>query len=290
MVDPASPRSSSARCARPGRSSGDVVAETVAPVARPEEQPGLCWLDGGEDAYRVLLHRHTSTDLHRTADPRHRPRTDRPPRRRVPGAGERGAGHRRPRRDLLQASLRRQPPLRGRAVDRGRLRAGAGQGGRRHGRLVRAPPQGRVRGPGDTGGPARLLLPARRRRQPARHVLHQHLEPGRLAPLRGRGHVVPRGHPGPPPAAGDRRGARRHRPVPQAHPRQCLCRGMGAVHRAPRRRDGALLGLVGADRHAVRRLDAGQQARRRHRPARPRVEPAAGDRLLRRQLADDRWR
>ncbi len=41
----------------------DIVAETVAPVARPEEQPGLCWLDGGEDAYRVLLHRHTSTDL-----------------------------------------------------------------------------------------------------------------------------------------------------------------------------------------------------------------------------------
>ena len=41
----------------------DVIAETVAPAARPDIEPGLCWLDGGEEAYRRLLYRHTSTDL-----------------------------------------------------------------------------------------------------------------------------------------------------------------------------------------------------------------------------------
>jgi uncharacterized protein (DUF885 family) len=40
-----------------------VIAEEVAPAARPDDQPGLSWLDDGEATYRRLLHRHTSTDL-----------------------------------------------------------------------------------------------------------------------------------------------------------------------------------------------------------------------------------
>lgn len=40
-----------------------VVADTVVPTGRPEDQPGLCWLDDGAATYRRLLRRHTSTDL-----------------------------------------------------------------------------------------------------------------------------------------------------------------------------------------------------------------------------------
>jgi len=40
-----------------------MVADTVAPAGRPEDQPGVCWLDDGDETYRRLLRRHTSTDL-----------------------------------------------------------------------------------------------------------------------------------------------------------------------------------------------------------------------------------
>ncbi len=40
-----------------------VIADEVAPAARPDDRPGLSWLDDGEETYRRLLHRHTSTDL-----------------------------------------------------------------------------------------------------------------------------------------------------------------------------------------------------------------------------------
>ncbi|WP_245717532.1 DUF885 domain-containing protein [Nocardia jejuensis] len=38
-----------------------VLAEELLPAARPDEQPGLCWLgDDGADIYRRLLHQHTT--------------------------------------------------------------------------------------------------------------------------------------------------------------------------------------------------------------------------------------
>ena len=39
-----------------------VLADEIAPHARPDEQPGLCWLPGGAGAYRELVRGHTSTD------------------------------------------------------------------------------------------------------------------------------------------------------------------------------------------------------------------------------------
>jgi uncharacterized protein (DUF885 family) len=47
------------------------LADELLPVARPDEQPGLCWLPEGEPAYALLARAHTSTertpqDLHDT--------------------------------------------------------------------------------------------------------------------------------------------------------------------------------------------------------------------------------
>ena len=40
-----------------------VLADELAPVARSDEQPGLCWLPGGDDLYRQLIRLHTGLDL-----------------------------------------------------------------------------------------------------------------------------------------------------------------------------------------------------------------------------------
>src|SRR5690606_34329473 len=39
------------------------LADELAPVARSDEQPGLCWLDEGNDLYRQLIRLHTGLDL-----------------------------------------------------------------------------------------------------------------------------------------------------------------------------------------------------------------------------------
>jgi uncharacterized protein (DUF885 family) len=39
------------------------LADELAPVARPDERPGLCWLDEGGDLYRQLIRLHTGLDL-----------------------------------------------------------------------------------------------------------------------------------------------------------------------------------------------------------------------------------
>lgn len=46
-----------------------VLAEELATGARPDSQPGLCWLPGGEEAYAALSRVHTTTD--RTPDELH---------------------------------------------------------------------------------------------------------------------------------------------------------------------------------------------------------------------------
>jgi uncharacterized protein (DUF885 family) len=40
-----------------------VLADELAPVARSDEQPGLCWLEEGADLYRQLIRLHTGLDL-----------------------------------------------------------------------------------------------------------------------------------------------------------------------------------------------------------------------------------
>ncbi|HRW37291.1 MAG: DUF885 domain-containing protein [Acidimicrobiales bacterium] len=41
----------------------DVLADELAPASRPDDRPGLCWIDGGEELYRQLIHLHTGLDL-----------------------------------------------------------------------------------------------------------------------------------------------------------------------------------------------------------------------------------
>jgi uncharacterized protein (DUF885 family) len=40
-----------------------VLAEQLAPFARPDERPGLCWLDEGPSLYQLLIRLHTGLDL-----------------------------------------------------------------------------------------------------------------------------------------------------------------------------------------------------------------------------------
>ncbi len=40
-----------------------VLADELAPVARPDDRAGLCWLAEGEDLYRTLIRLHTGLDL-----------------------------------------------------------------------------------------------------------------------------------------------------------------------------------------------------------------------------------
>ena len=41
----------------------DVLAAELAPVARPDDRPGLTWIPGGDEQYRALVRRHTSLDM-----------------------------------------------------------------------------------------------------------------------------------------------------------------------------------------------------------------------------------
>jgi uncharacterized protein (DUF885 family) len=41
----------------------DTIDQDVIPAARPDERPGLCWLDGGDEAYARALFRYTTTGL-----------------------------------------------------------------------------------------------------------------------------------------------------------------------------------------------------------------------------------
>ncbi len=41
----------------------DVLAAELAPVARPDDRPGLTWIPGGDEQYKTLVRRHTSLDM-----------------------------------------------------------------------------------------------------------------------------------------------------------------------------------------------------------------------------------
>ena len=258
----------------------DVLRDEVLPQARSDEQCGLSWLPDGDAAYAATLRYFTTTDKTRPGDPRHRPGPDGEAGRRVPRARPRGGRHRRPRADLRGDAHRPQAALRDRrAAGRGlRGRDGAGLGG--DAGVVRDAPAGSVRRAVHADRGQGVLLPAGRRRQPRRHLLHQRRRPVVVGHLRAGVDGLPRGHPRPPPAARDRLRARaRGAGVPQARPQLGLRRGLGPLHRAALRRDGALLPGRRPDGHVRRRLDARLPPGRRHRPARARLEPRAGGRL-----------
>lgn len=40
-----------------------VFADELMPAARDSDQPGLCWIDGGDELYATMAHIHTSTEL-----------------------------------------------------------------------------------------------------------------------------------------------------------------------------------------------------------------------------------
>ena len=125
----------------------------------------------------------------------------------------------------------------------------------------------------------RLLPRPGTRRLATRPVLHQHLRPRDAAPLRGRGARLPRGHPGPPPPARDRPGAAGPPGVPSPPRTDRLHRGLGPLHGAPVRRDGAVHRRPRSHRRALVRCLAGLSAGRRHGDARPRLDAPGGHRL-----------
>lgn len=45
------------------RALADLLEREAAPVARPDDKAGVCWMKGGEDAYADELAKHTTTDL-----------------------------------------------------------------------------------------------------------------------------------------------------------------------------------------------------------------------------------
>ena len=208
--------------------------------------------------------------------PRHRPR-----RARVdPGraANDRpGRRVRRRHRRLPSRAPRRPGEPRG---DQGGAR-GARHGGHRAGlrpgaARLRAAPARQLRGsPGrgvHGGGRAvRLLLPARRRRLAARHLLRQCRRPAEPVPLEPRHHDLPRGRPGPPFPDRARDGAAVTARLPasrRASRRVLLRRGLGPLLGAPGRRARPVPERGGALRDARRAGLARGAPGRRHRDPR----------------------
>ena len=222
-------------------------------------------------------------------DPRDRARAGREARRRVPRPRPGGPRHRRRARDLPPAPRGSGAAPHERRRHRRRLEGGARQGDRRRW----ATGSGSCRRPAATSrrrSPARSPSTSRRRRtaRAAGVFFMNTSDPTGLGPLPDRGDLVPRGDPGPSPPARDLDRADRHPGVPEARLHRRVRRGLGPVQRAARRRDGHLLDAARPDGDARGRFDAGLPARRRHRDARARLEPAAGDRLHDRRTR--RWR
>ena len=265
----------------------DVLRDEVAPQARPDERCGLTHLPDGDETYATAARASSRPSTRSPAgDPRDRAAAGRRARGGVPRARPGGGRHVRRTGGLRGAARRPGPAPHQRRRDRRGLQDRDGQGARGDGRLVRSAAAVRLRRRGDHQRCDRLLLRAAQGRQPRRGVLHERLRARGLGPLRDREHQLPRGDPGPSPAARDRRGARRRPGVPQAGLHRGVRRGLGALHRAARRRDGALLHAARPDRDARRGLDAGLPAGRGHGHARARVEPAAGHRLHDGELPD----
>ncbi len=128
---------------------------------------------------------------------------------------------------------------------------------------------------GGSGHGQRVLHARRHRRLAAGDLLPQHVPAREPPPLRGRGHRLPRGGPGPSLPAHHRHGVEGPGAGPPGPRRHGLRGGLGPLQRAAGRRNGPLHRRPGPHGPLRRRLVAGQPARRRHRPARHGVVPPA---------------
>ena len=250
----------------------------VLPKARSGDKVGLCWLPDGEGLYARAVSRHTTLemtpmDIHRIGmdEIEHLAGEYRDLGSTVLGTS-----------DLAEVldKLRNDPALRfdtresiKEGAEAATARAAAAMAGW-FGKLPQSPVsslRSRTSPPRTVPSPS-TCPPADDGSRPGTYFINTY-EPHHPHPVRVRGARLPRGDPRSPPP--DRRSPRSSRACPtfRATDGDRVRRRMGPVHRAPRRRDGSLHRRPRADGHPVVRLVAGGPARRRHRHARPGLEP-----------------
>ena len=260
----------------------DLYRDALLPHGRGDVE-GLASLP---DARRVLPRRDPvpRRAAARTARaPRARPRRDRAHRQGARGARREGARHEGSRRDDREAAHRSRAVLRD---ARGHPRRGAGtQLDRAKAAIPRffstLPKADCVMR--ETPAYEAPFSTVAYYRQPhydgsqARRVLRQHVQARDPRAVRARSADLARVDPGPSPADRDRAGARRAARVPQARRLDRVRRGLGAVHRAARRRDGPLHRAIsiGSASCQLRRV-ARVAARRRYRHPRDGLDARAG--------------
>ena len=284
---PSSARSSPRRCATavrpgaralPGRPRGEILPGGAARTTAR----GSCTSPGGADVYRELIRVHTSLDL--AAEELHATglaevaRID----AEMVALGERVLGT----TDLGETleRLRDDPALHfaTRERDRGRRpRRSLARAKRGARRLVRPPPAGRLRGRArwartrrSTRTIAYYRQPAPDGSRPGQYYVNTSApatRPRYEAEALAFHEAIP-GHHLQIAIAQELDG---HARVPQATGADRLLRGLGALHRAARRRDGPLLRRSRPLRHALVRRLARLPAGGRHRAARPGLDPAA---------------
>ena len=158
---------------------------------------------------------------------------------RVPGPGSGGGRHGRPGPDLRGDAHRPGAALHARR-GAGRLEVAMQRAWDAMPEWFEVPPQAPC-GCRPRRRARRRSTPARLRREPGRHLLHQRRRPRVVGDVRAGVDGLPRGDPGHP-AAGHRLRAHGRPGVPQAHPHPPTPRGWGP-HRAARGRDAALPGV-----------------------------------------------
>ena len=262
----------------------DALSTEIRPAARPAERPGLCHLPGGEAAYRSLARAHTSLD----ASPDELHRTGLAEIDRIDAELTDLAGRVIGTRTLPEAleALRGDPALHFRTRDEvfakavSALERAAEAIPGWFGRLPQAPCEVVRMGPHEEEHStiAYYRQPADDGSRPGQYYVntaHPETRPRYEAEVLAFHESIP-GHHLQIAIAQEladlpafRRHLRPHR----------VRRGLGPLHRAPRRRDGPLLRRPRPDRHAELRRLAGLAPGRRHRHARHGLDPPAGHRL-----------
>ena len=236
---------------RPGMEAyRDVLRDEVLAGARPDDKCGLSWLPDGDDAYAATLRYYTTTDkgaqeihdigLAQIAKLADEYRSLGPE---VVGSDD---------LDEIFEAMRSDPKLHFESGDQ-LVEASevAMQRAWTRCRAVRVLPQAPCGVQSTmTGAKAYYFPPATDGSRGGTFFVNV-ADPVVVGHLRAGVDGLPRGHPRPPPADRDRERAPGRAGVPQAHPQRGVRRGLGPVHRAPRRRDGALHRRRRPDGHAA---------------------------------------
>ena len=264
---------------RPGLEAyRDVLRDEVAPHARPDEQCGLSWLPGRRGDLRAARSpatprrpsppRRSTTSAWRRSPPSARSTARSAPE--VVGTDDLPAIYTRTARGPGAAALERAPSIVA-ACEAAIARARAAMPEW----FDRLPAADCVVKATDVRRQRRTT--SRRPTTAAAAAPSTSTPPTRaLGPLRAGGDGVPRGHPGPPPPARHRRRAHRRPELPQARSSTPTPRAGGSTPSGWPTRWASTprpLDRLGMLTHG---LDARLPPRRRHRPARPGLEPAAG--------------